>query len=142
MNSHPYRPARILAPLLCALALSSTVPAMAADPGEALVSIYRIAPGKQMDFIKWQADREAIRKEAGVGATQWYVHIDGDSWDYISIAPMPTDAQDDKIDQMLGQRGMKSGFKGGLELRQTMASHTDTFAAGPLTAAEILALGR
>lgn len=138
-----HRKTALLLPLLAMLALSFGTSAQEpAAPGEAMVSIYRVAAGKHLDFIKWMAEREAVDKEAGVAATQWYAHMDGDGWDYMSIGPQPTEAQDDKIDEILKRRGMKTGFKAGLELRQTLGSHTDTLAAGPLTAAAMLEAAR
>lgn len=105
---------------------------------EAVVSIYRIAPGKQADFLKWMAARDAAAREAGVPSTQWYVHLDGDSWDYVGIAPNTDSATSDKIDAVARKHGLKVGFAGGLELRTMMASHTDTIAAGPYTSTELV----
>lgn len=105
---------------------------------EAIVSIYRVAPGKQADFLKWMAARDAVDREAGVPSTQWYVHLDGDSWDYVGIAPNSDSATSDKIDALARKRGLKVGFAGGLELRTMMASHTDTISAGPYTATELV----
>lgn len=107
-------------------------------PKLALISIFRIAPGKHLDFLKWQAQRDAIATVAGLPATQWYRHMNGDSWDYVSIGPVTTDAQDQKVDALAKQRGLTTGFAASLEFRQFISSHTDTFAEGPLTAAEMV----
>src|SRR5438128_2350156 len=64
--------------------------APAKEPPRAMISIYRIATGKQADFLKWMAVRDAIDKEAGIPQAQWYAHIDGDSWDYIAVGLDPT----------------------------------------------------
>lgn len=112
------------------------------EPGSVVVSIYRIAPGKHVAFLKWMADRDAAAKEAGAPAAQWYVHTDGDSWDYVAITPESTDEQDDKVDAILKGKGMATGFKGGLELRSLMASHTDTYARGPMTSAELVEMAK
>ena len=129
-------------PLLLSLAAAATLtfaaPAYAQDPGHVVVAIYRVAPGKQLEFLKWMAAREAIDREAGVGATQWYAHMSGDSWDYVAISPDIDDATSDKIDEMTRKRGLKAGPQGGLEFRQMVASHTDTTAAGPMTAAQLV----
>ena len=119
------------------LAATSSVLAQGRDT-TAIVSIYRIAPGKQVDFLKWMAAREAAAKEAGAPATQWYRHLDGDSWDYVGIAPGHDPVMDDKADAMAKKHGMSTGMKAGLELRALMASHTDTISAGPSTAAELV----
>ena len=127
----------LAAPLLFALASLTPAPAVAQDAGTVIVSIYHVAPGKQLDFLRWQAARDAASVEAGVGATQWYAHIDGDSWDFVGISPVTTDAQDDKVDQILSGKGLTTGFKAGLEFRTFVSSHTDTCARGPTTAAAL-----
>ena len=119
--------------------LSTSLCSLAQDQaGTAIVSIYRVAPGKHRAFLKWMADREAAAKEAGAPATKWYRHLDGDSWDYLAIAPDHNDAIDNKADAIAKQRGLTTGMRSGLELRELMASHTDTIAAGPVTAAEMV----
>jgi hypothetical protein len=120
-----------------ALAIAQTAPKMA-EPGKVIVSLYRVAPGKHLDFLKWMATREAISKEAGVGAVQWYTHTNGDSWDFVAIAPEPTKEQDAKVDELTKQKGLKIEFAAALEFRQFIAYHTDTFARGPLSAADLV----
>ena len=132
----------LLLALLCAFAAWAQMGTDNKEPGSAVVSIYRVAPGKHVAFLKWMADREAAAMEAGGPATQWYVHTDGDSWDYIAIVPESTEAQDDKTDAILKRKGMATGFKGGLELRALMASHTDTYAMGPMTATELVRMAK
>jgi hypothetical protein len=125
------------------LLVASAVSAPAQESGkEVLISIYRVAPGKHLDFLKWVADRDAVGREAGGTPAQYYVHENGDSWDFISIAeqldPEKQAALDKKVESLTKQKGMTTGFAAGLEFRQFMASHTDTFAAGPFTAAELV----
>src|SRR5688572_17756516 len=83
------------------LALAALTPAQAQEPGNVLVGIYHVAPGKHLDFLRWQAARDAAAVEAGGAATQWYVHTDGDSWDFISIAPEGTPQMDEKVQAVL-----------------------------------------
>jgi hypothetical protein len=121
--------------LLTALPLA---PAAAADVGTVIVSIYYVAPGKHVDFLKWAAGQDALTKEAGLGSTQWYAHQDGDAWDYIGISPATTPEQDKKLDEVAKKHGQKSGMAAGLVLRQYISRHTDTFAYGPVSAADLL----
>lgn len=109
------------------------------EPGRARISIYHVAPGRHLDFLKWLAAREEAAKEAGIPAAQVYAHLDGDSWDYLMLWPVTTPEQDRKLDDVAGRRGLKTGFAASLEFRQLLASHSDTFAAGPMTAAELVA---
>ena len=76
--------------------------------------------------------------EAGAPATKWYRHLDGDSWDYIAIAPDHDATLDAKADAIAKQQGLAVGMKAGLELRGLIASHTDTITAGPSTAAQMV----
>lgn len=117
------------------LAACLAVPAWAQDPPPAsVVSIYRIAPGKHVDFLRWMAVREAVDKEAGVAATQWYAHRTGDSWDFVGISPDIDSATSDKIDALARKRGLKVGPPASVEFRTMVASHTDTIAVGPVSA--------
>jgi hypothetical protein len=105
----------------------------------ARVALYRIAPGKHLEFLKWAAENEAMAKEAGVPASQMYAHTNGDSWDYMQIAPELTDAQQAKVDEVTKKHGGKTGFAASLEFRTMVAWHTDTMTIGPVTPADLVA---
>jgi hypothetical protein len=113
-------------------------PAAAADAGTVIVSIYYVATGKQIDFLKWAAEQDSVAKEAGVPSSQWYAHQDGDAWDYIGIGPATTPEQDKKVDEVLKKHGKKTGMAAGIVLRQYISRHTDTYAYGPVSAADLL----
>lgn len=134
---------RSAAVVLVALgALASAAPRWTQDkpePGRARISIYRVAPGRHLDLLKWLAAREDVAKEAGVPAPQVYAHNDGDSWDYLLIWPITTPDQDRRLDELTARKGLKTGFAASLEFRQMLSSHTDTFASGPMTASELVA---
>ena len=135
------RPARLLLPLaLATVVFAPTLFAQnrpAAMP-KAIVSIYRVSPGQHLAFLKWMAAREAADREAGAPAVQWYAHLDGDSWDYVGIAPNLDDATQDKVDAAEAKHGLTTGMRASLEFRQMIASHTDTIAAGPFSAQQMV----
>jgi hypothetical protein len=108
-------------------------------PGRARISIYHVAPGKHLDFLKWMAVQDELAKEAGLPTVQLFAHIDGDSWDYLGVWPVTTPEQDKKLDEIAVKKGLKIGVPAGLEFRQLLSSHTDTFAAGPMSAADLVA---
>jgi hypothetical protein len=112
--------------------------ARADDVGTVVASLYYVAPGKQIDFLKWAAAQDALAKEAGLPATQWYAHQDGDAWDYLGISPATTPEQDKKLDEVAKKHGQKTGMAAGIVLRQYISRHTDTYAYGPTTAAGLL----
>jgi hypothetical protein len=108
--------------------------------GRARITLYRVAPGKQLEFLKWMAAQDEVAKEAGLPPVQLYTHLNGDSWDYLGIAPVTTPEQDKKADEVAARKGLKTGLAASLEFRDLLGSHTDTFAAGPMSGTELLAL--
>ena len=108
-------------------------------PPTARVTLVRVAPGKHLDFLKWAAETDAIAKEAGVPTTQIYEHTNGDSWDYLQIAPDLTEAQQAKVDEVTKKHGRKTGFAASLEFRTFVAWHTDTDTIGPVSAGDLVA---
>ena len=122
-----------------AVAAGSIVYAQApAGPPRAVVSIYHAAPGHQEALLQWLAQQDRVSAAAGIPAAQIYSHTDGDSWDYLMIAPATTDAQDQALDAAAAKMGLPTGPKVGLELRKHIVSHTDTFVVGPMTASQLL----
>jgi hypothetical protein len=133
-------PALLLAVVfLPAGARSQGGPAATKEPPHVIVSLYRVATGKHLDFLKWMAANETIDKEAGVPTVQVYVHTNGDSWDYMVIAPDLSAEQQAKVDEVAKRHGRKVGFGASLEFRTYMDWHTDTFANGPMSASELVA---
>lgn len=103
----------------------------------ALIGIYHVAPGKQVAFLQWMAARDAIDQQLGLPRAQWYAHMDGDSWDYLAVAPDLTEAQTKQQDDAARAKGLAVGPKASLEFRQYIASHTDTLTAGPMTVSDM-----
>lgn len=127
--------------LAAAAALAFALPASVAAQSspKAIVSLYHAAPGKQVALLKWMAQQDRVAASVGVAASQIYVHTSGDSWDYLVINPVTTEAQDSAIDAAAKKMGMPGGPKASIEFRTMIATHTDTYANGPMTAAQILA---
>lgn len=121
-----------------AIAAGSIAYAQSASPPRAVISIYHAAPGHQEMLLQWLAQQDKISAAVGIPAAQIYTHTDGDSWDYLMIAPPTTPAQDQALEAAAAKMGLPSGPRVGLELRKHIASHTDTYVIGPLTAAQQL----
>lgn len=124
-----------------AWSLILTTPALAqtpATPAEAIVSLYRAAPGHQVQLVQWLAQQERVSAAAGVPASHIYVHQNGDSWDYMMIAPVLTEAQDAAVEAAAKRLGVPTGPGVGVELRKHVAWHTDTMVAGPMSVADYL----
>ncbi len=138
----------ILVSTMCvAMLVLSGQPAMTqtspqAQSEQVIVSIYHVAPGQHINFLKWQAARAAVNQSLGFPPTSWYAHLDGDSWDYVAVAPKLTEQQEMQADVEARNRGLTSGFAAGIELRHFMLSHTDTIAMGPVSVTELVALAQ
>ena len=63
-----------------ALAFIFATPAAAQQTGRATVSLYRAAPGHQIELLQWLAQQDRIAAAAGIGPGQVFAHTDGDSW--------------------------------------------------------------
>ncbi len=113
-----------------------------AQSKQAIVSIYHVAPGQHINFLKWHAQREAVNDSLGFPPASWYAHLDGDSWDYIVVAPKLTEQQETQVEREAGNRGLTTGFASGIELRHFILSHTDTISMGPVSVAELATLGQ
>jgi membrane-bound lytic murein transglycosylase B len=120
-----------------ALACAFATPAAAQSPGKAIISIYHVAPGHQVAFVKWMDQQSRISAAAGIPASQLYAHTDGDSWDYVVIAPVTTQAQDAAFEAAGKKMGINT-MRGGMELRTHLTSHTDTFTNGPMSTGDYL----
>src|SRR5215212_6230623 len=126
-----------------AVASGTIVYAQASPAPRAMVSLYHAAPGQQEALLRWLAQQDRIATAAGVAPMQLYIHTDGDSWDYMGINPVTTEAQDQAIDAAAKKLGLQSGPRVALELRKSITSHTDTATIGPISAEQALArLGR
>ncbi len=133
--------------VVCLLALGgfatySQAPPQKQEPTRHLISIYQVAAGKHLQFLKWMAQQEEIAKEAGAPPTRWFRHTDGASWDYIAIShpgdPAKEEEQGKKEDAIAKKKGLATGAAAQLEFRSFISSHTDTFAIGPMTADELV----
>lgn len=127
---------------LGAIASGTIVYAQAGSPKppRARIALYRAAPGQQVALLKYFAAQDRAAQAAGVPTGQLYAHTDGDSWDYLAIDPVTTDAQDDAVDAAAKKMGIPTGPAAALEFRKYIAVHTDTFAIGPTTPAQYLAM--
>lgn len=114
----------------------------AQEEKESMITIVNVSAGKHLDFLKWMAESEAVAKEAGAPATQWYVHHNGAGWDYISISqvgtPAEQEAMDKKVDELRKKKGLPVGMAASLKFRQFIGAHSDTYSGGPFTAEQLV----
>jgi phosphopantothenate synthetase len=91
-------------------------------------------------LLRFLAQQDRIAQSVGIAPSKLYAHTDGDSWDYLSIDPVTTEAQDAAADAAAKKAGMPVGPASSIEFRKYISVHTDTFAVGPMTPAQYLAM--
>ncbi|MBV6418172.1 MAG: hypothetical protein CMLOHMNK_02971 [Steroidobacteraceae bacterium] len=126
--------------LICASLLGLSLildVARADDPPRQQVEIYRIAPGKHVEFLRLISLYDAANVEAGLPPRQLYVHQDGAEWDFMIIQSAEdwTTEQRAKFREALKRMDAPTGAQFFIEVRKLMAEHTDTVVTGPTTAA-------
>ncbi len=110
------------------------------DLPEVAIEIYRIAPGQQQAFLKLIAQFDEANRQAGLPPRQLYVHEDGADWDFIFIQPEHNPPEKSKlVGAALRKMNAPSDADFFFAIRRFIASHSDTVALGPTSAAEYLA---
>ncbi len=134
--------------MLCTAATAQTTPpapVAAADEEwpEAWFEVFKLAPGKHEEFMRRIARADEVAKVGGQPPIQIFVHETGADWDVLLFKPVravkPTPAQLAAMAAKRKELGMESGPAYFIKLRETVASHTDSKAYGPLSAGQWLA---
>src|SRR5215471_21672183 len=95
--------------LAALLALAPLGGAVASDT-EKMIEIYRIAPGKHVEFLKLIALYDEANKRAGLPPRDLYVHSDGGAWDFLLIQDEDVDPAKAKLrNEALKQLGAPTG---------------------------------
>lgn len=111
----------------------------ATEPQRLLVEIYRIAPGKHEAFLRDIAAYDEANRRADLPPRQLYVHSDGAGWDFMLIQPASTpDDKREALDAAWEELDLPSGAKFFVSFRENITEHSDTFAWGPTSAADVL----
>jgi hypothetical protein len=126
--------------LVLALALGCALPAHAAEQTTRIVTLYRIAPGQHVAFMKWLSVKEQAEREAGIPNSQIFVHETGAGWDFLMIdsGTEASPAQLAAYEKATQRLGVLGGVKAWVEIRKFMADHEDMVVSGPTTATEWL----
>lgn len=110
---------------------------------EATFEIYRLAPGQHEAFVRRVALADEMRAAAGLPPLRLYFHQSGDSWDVLALKVASEEHMTPEQEAAMDARGRELGVPTGpayfADLRTTVASHTDTQAVGPISAAQWLA---
>lgn len=110
---------------------------------ETWFEIFKLAPGKQEEFIRRIAIADEVSKAGGLPPIQLFFHQDGADWDVILFKPVtgiqPTAAQEAAMAAKSKELKLPSGPAYFVYIRELIASHTDTKATGPVSAGQWLA---
>lgn len=141
----------LLLGLLLAPAIARVPPAVKDDSSawpQAQFEIFKMAPGRQESFIRKLAQWDQVSVAGGQPPTQMFVHEDGADWDVLLFKPFPkvpiTPAQQAAMDAKADELHLKTGPAFFLEIRQNIASHTETkptVPSRPLSGSRVLMRG-
>ena len=133
----------VASPTLAQQAPAAAQPNADAPWPEAWFEIFKLAPGKHEEFVRRIARSDEIAKAGGEPPTQMFFHENGGDWDVLLFKPVtnhkPTPAQQAAMDAKRKELRMESGPAYFVGIRETIASHDDTKAYGPVSAEQWLA---
>lgn len=130
----------VAAPTLAQSRPAAPVPAAEEWP-EAWFEIFKLAPGKQEDFIRRLDQTDQVRAAAGLPPVQLFFHENGAEFDVIlfkPVGPKPTAEQEAKMDAKRKELGIPRGPAYFVDIREFIASHTDSKTVGPVSAGQWL----
>ena len=109
---------------------------------EAWFEVFRLAPGRQEDFIRRIARLDEVGRAGGQPPIQMFVHETGGDWDVMLYKPVrstrPTPEQEAAMAARRRELGVETGPDHFVTIRELIASHTDSKAYGPITARQFL----
>lgn len=121
----------------------ATAPAESAPWPEAWFEIFKLAPGKQEEFVRLIAQADEVAAAGGQPPIQMFFHENGADFDVILYKPVtgaiPTPEQEAAMERKHKELGIPSGPAYFVNIRKLVAEHTDSKTYGPLPAATWLA---
>ncbi|AJA08089.1 Putative secreted protein [Sphingopyxis fribergensis] len=110
---------------------------------EAWFEIFKLAPGKQEEFIRRIGQADEVAAAGGFPPIQLFFHENGADFDVILFKPVtgikPTPEQEAAMSRKRKELGLPSGPAYFVNIRELVANHTDSKTYGPLSAATWLA---
>lgn len=136
--------AALALPVVPAVAQDAPKPAAAQEAWpEAWFEIFKLAPGKQEEFIRRIDQADQVAAAGGQPPIQLFFHENGADFDVIIFKPVtgfkPTPAQEAAMNAKRKELGLPSGPAYFVNIRELIAEHTDSKTYGPLSAATWLA---
>lgn len=110
---------------------------------EAWFEIFRLEPGQHEGFVRMVAKYDEVSAVAGLPPTRLYFHENGDEWDVLMLKIVGEHDVTPDMEAAMAAKTKELGLPSGpayfIESRKSFATHTDTKAVGPISAAQWLA---
>lgn len=109
---------------------------------EAVFEIFRLAPGQHEAFVRSVARYDEVSATAGLPPSRLYFHSHGDDWDVLILKIVGEHEITPEMEQAMAAKTKELGLPTGaaffVESRKNYATHSDTQAIGPISAAQWL----
>ncbi|NRA83448.1 MAG: hypothetical protein HRU22_06660 [Gammaproteobacteria bacterium] len=102
------------------------------------LTVWKIHPGKHVEFIKYMQTWEEVYKVIGLPTMQWHRKISGDSYDYVSLSAPFNSAKEHEMEVEGKKRGLPIGYNYTIKLNEYVQSYTTTYVEGPQSMATLL----
>ena len=102
------------------------------------MTVWKIHPGKHVEFIKYMEQWEHVYREIELPPMKWYRKISGDSYDFVSISPPFNNAKEHEMEKAGKKRGLPIGYNYTIKLNEYVDSYTTTYVEGPQSMATLL----
>ena len=102
------------------------------------VAIYKVVPGKHVEFLEWMAAWDEVFEEIGLAQPVWYRTVRGGNFDFIVFYPMWDSSKEEEMERVGKERGLEIGFDWDVRHWSYLDIRTNTLMTGPLTPAELL----
>lgn len=117
---------------------SSYAHAVAEQSSIHTITVWKIHPGKHVEFIKYMKEWEQVYREIKLPPMKWYRKISGDSYDFVSISAPFNNAKEHEMEKAGKARGLPIGYNYTLKLNEYVDSYTSTYVEGPQSMADLL----
>ncbi|WP_076414516.1 hypothetical protein [Shewanella sp. UCD-KL12] len=117
---------------------SAPVMAVAEENSIYTITVWKIHPGKHIEFIEYMKEWEEVYKVIKLPPMKWYRKISGDSYDFVSVSPPFDRTAEHEMERVGKERGLPIGYNYTLKLNEFVDSYTSTIVEGPQSMANLL----
>lgn len=122
---------------LALVGYSAPVMAVAEESSIYTITVWKIHPGKHVEFIEYMQEWEEVYKIIKLPPMKWYRKISGDSYDFVSVSPPFDRTAEHEMERVGKKRGLPIGYNYTLKLNEYVDSYTSTIVEGPQSMANL-----